>query len=258
MDPASPVIRCLTAPNPSLMTLSGTNTYLVGEHEVVAIDPGPAIESHLQAILEAVERQGGHLVAVLATHSHADHLPGSLALGRMAGVPVHRFGGAGGLKDGSVIRTADVEIRAVHTPGHASDHLCFYVPAAQALFTGDLILGLGTTVIGDLGAYLDSLRRLQVLPLRRIYPGHGPLVEEPQAKIQEYLTHRLEREAQILRALEAGREQLGAIVAAVYADVDPRLHGAAALSVTAHLVKLEREGRVACRWDAGELRARLP
>jgi len=194
---------------------------------------------------------------VLLTHAHMDHMGGVADLRRLyPRVPIAKLirndpdlpVPMEPLEDGAVIGGEGVTLRAVHTPGHASDHLCYYLEEEQALFTGDLILGGTTTVIppddGDLGEYLASLRRLLDLPIRRIYPGHGPVIEPARPTIEGYIAHRLERERQILGALGAGAETIPEIVARVYRDVDPQLHPVARLSVQSHLIKLEREGRV--------------
>jgi glyoxylase-like metal-dependent hydrolase (beta-lactamase superfamily II) len=152
------------------------------------------------------------------------------------------------LAEGAAIRGAGVTLRSLHTPGHASDHLCFYLEEERALFTGDLVLGGSTTVIppddGDLAQYLASLRRLLDLDVRRIYPGHGPVLEPARPVIEQFIAHRLERDAQILAALAAGSETVGEIVSRVYREVAPSLHPVASLTVQSHLAKLEREGRV--------------
>jgi len=152
------------------------------------------------------------------------------------------------LKEGDVIEADGATLVAIHTPGHSSDHLCYYLKEEQALFTGDLILGEGTTVIppddGDLAQYLDSLNRLLALDIERIYPGHGPVIEPAKAKIHEYINHRLERDQQILEAISAGCRTVPQMVARIYVDVSPALHPVAQLSVQSHLIKLRREGRV--------------
>jgi hydroxyacylglutathione hydrolase len=244
--------------NPGLMTGPGTNTYLVGARDPILLDTGAGLPAYppLLAAALAAGRLGA-VTRVLVTHRHRDHLGGAADVRRLfPRVPVGKLVvndpelpvPVEPLRDGDVVRGAGVTLRAVHTPGHASDHLCFFLEEERALFTGDLVLGGSTTVIppddGDLGQYLDSLRRVLDLPVERIYPGHGPVVEPARPAVEAYLAHRLERETQILAALAAGAETVAEVVAAVYREVPAALHAAAGLSVTSHLVKLEREGRI--------------
>lgn len=244
-------VRLILAPNPSPMTLEGTNTYLVGDaRSVIILDPGPSNDDHLASIQAAVA--GANVIAVLLTHHHIDHAEAAertaemldtvIASGaepvRPNDVPVgdsQRFGGDG------------VFLTAIATPGHASDHLCFVLEEERTLFTGDHILGRGTTVVaypdGDMGEYLASLDRVRGLDVDRIYPGHGPVIGEPHRVIDEYIDHRLMREREVLDGLAAGDATPEELVARIYADVDPILHPVAAMSVRAHLAKLAREGR---------------
>ncbi len=196
----------------------------------------------------------------LLTHVHSDHIGGAKDLLKLfPGLPVHKHPWPGRdeqfgvplipLRDGERFRGAGYTLQAIHTPGHARDHLCFYLEEEKALFTGDLILGVGTTVIpaegGDLSDYLDSLRRIDTLDLERIYPGHGPVIDEPHRKIAAYLEHRIQRERQVIAELAGGRKSAAEIVRTIYRDYPTHLHGAAEQSVLSHLFKLEREGRVA-------------
>jgi hydroxyacylglutathione hydrolase len=244
--------------NPGLMTGPGTNTYLVGEREPILIDTGAGVPEYLPLLAGFLTAErAGEIPRVVLTHRHGDHMGGvpdvrrlfpRVPVGKLVvndpalPVPMESLG------DGSVLRGADVTLRALHTPGHASDHLCYYLEEERALFTGDLILGGSTTVIppddGDLAAYLASLRRLLELDVQRIYPGHGPVLEPARPVIEEFIAHRLERERQILAALDAGAETVPEIVERLYKDVAPALHPVARLSVQSHLVKLEREQRV--------------
>lgn len=248
----SPGIRRLTAPNPSLMTGTGTNTYIVGHGDVAVIDPGPEDERHIDAIEQEIVDAGGQLVLILVTHSHVDHLPGAFLLQRRgSGVPIAAFSQTLGidvpLRDQQDVPVGGFVLRALHTPGHAQDHLCFYLPDQAALFSGDLIVGAGTVVIGrdgELEHYLNSLASLLPLSLRRIFPGHGPIVEQPHERIEAYIAHRHARERALLEALAAGPLTVMGIVAAIYVDVDERLYPVAALTVEAHLRKLIRDGAV--------------
>ena len=249
-------VYCMLAPNPSLLTGPGTNTYLVADEaagEVVVIDPGPDTPEHLRRVADAVAVLG-RATAILVTHGHPDHADGAAALRELLGVPIYAWSREGvaatdhPLADGAEIAVGNRKLRALCTPGHRFDHLCFLLEDADALFAGDLIAGVGTVVIappeGDLLDYLVSLRRLQALGLRLILPAHGPFLGDPQAVLSYYIAHREERERQVLAGLAAGPRTVGELVSAIYADVSADLHPIAAYSVLAHLYKLEREGRV--------------
>jgi len=249
----SPLVRRIVAPNPSMMTGPGTNTYLVGIDEIVVVDPGPDIESHLDAIAGC---GGDRIRWIVCTHTHEDHSPGVPGLKARTGAEVLAFDARDGLEidrpmaDGDVIEATEFVLRAIHTPGHASNHLCFLLEQERMLFSGDHIMEGSTVVIappdGDMGAYLRSLDELKGLRprLRSIAPGHGHLIEDPAAKIDEYITHRLAREAQVLGALQAaGTTRIEAIVKDLYADVPEELHVMAGFSVWAHLRKLKDDGQ---------------
>jgi glyoxylase-like metal-dependent hydrolase (beta-lactamase superfamily II) len=238
----------ILAPNPSVHTLEGTNTWIVGTRDggpTVVIDPGPDDVGHL----EEVARAAGRVAAVLVTHDHPDHAPGVTGFAEGVGAPLYAFrlSGAEHLRDGQTIRVGALELAAVHTPGHTSDHVVFHAAADGALFTGDAVLGRGTSFIdppdGDLVQYLRSLERMTHLGSRTIYPGHGPIVLDAPAKLREYLDHRAEREEQIVAAIGDGRTSISDIVGVVYVDYSPEVRELAARSVLAHLLKLEHEGR---------------
>jgi glyoxylase-like metal-dependent hydrolase (beta-lactamase superfamily II) len=256
--------RVVLAPNPSPMTLEGTNTYLLGAHAsggVVVVDPGPDLLEHRDAVERAIREADAEVVAVVLTHHHIDHAEAA-GWADEWGAALYAFtprlvpGEALALADGARIERAGVTIEAVHTPGHASDHLCLRVIETDAVLTGDHVLGRGTTVIGwpdgDLRAYLASLHRLQSLDAAVLYPGHGPTIADPAGTVAEYIAHRHEREEQILDALRAGADTPVQIVATVYADVDPVLHPIAEMTVRAHLAKLVDEGAVTAVGHDGE------
>src|SRR5437879_10514477 len=240
-----------------MMTGPGTNTYLVGRRDPILIDTGAGVPDYVPLMERYLGERGFSQPArVVLTHRHRDHMGGVAQLrARFRGLSVakmiHKDSGLPepieDLREGERIEGEGVTLVPVYTPGHASDHLCYYLVEEKALFTGDVILGGSTTVIpsddGDLADYLDSLRRLQQMDVRRIYPAHGPVIEDGPAKIAEYLEHRMLRERQILEALADGGDPNPALVARIYVDVAPALHPAAALSVESHLKKLAREGR---------------
>ncbi len=244
--------------NPGLMTGPGTNTYLVGRRDPILIDTGAGVPGYLPLLERYLGQRGWARPArVLLTHRHPDHIGGVAQLrARFPGLPVAKMiyrdtglpSPIDDLRDGQVVTGDGVTLVPVYTPGHASDHLCYYLVEEKALFSGDVVLGGSTTVIpsgdGDLADYLASLRRLRGLDIRRIYPAHGPVIEDGPGRIDEYLAHRMLRERQILEVLGDGTATIPAIVARVYRDVAPALHHAAGMSVEAHLRKLAREGRV--------------
>ncbi|MDQ6698381.1 MAG: MBL fold metallo-hydrolase [Actinomycetota bacterium] len=250
----SPLVRRIVCNNPGMMTGPGTNTYLVGVDEIVVVDPGPDDATHLDAIAGC----GGDAIRwIVCTHTHPDHSPGAAGLKARTGAEVLAFDARDSLvidrslADGDGIEATEFRLTAVHTPGHASNHLCFQLEEERLLFSGDHIMGESTVVIsppdGDMVAYLTSLERLRALrpPLRAIAPAHGHLIADPRAKIDEYLSHRRDREAQVMHALRsAGSGGAGteALVSAIYTDVPEMLHPVARRSVWAHLRKLGAEG----------------
>ena len=238
-------IERVLAPNPGPFTGPGTNTWVVGDDtEAVVIDPGPRQRRHEEAIARVVGDRD--VTAVIVTHTHLDHAP--LANPLAANVDAPALGHAPGpefdpdvrLVDGSVVEVADGRLVVIHTPGHADDHLCFRL--GRVMFTGDHIMGGSSVMVEDLAAYLRSLERLQDEELDRLYPGHGPEIEDPAGVIDWYIAHRLQREKEILEAVGSGATTVDQIVDRVYAEVDVSLHPLAARSVTAHLVKLSDEG----------------
>jgi glyoxylase-like metal-dependent hydrolase (beta-lactamase superfamily II) len=250
-------VRRLVARNPGFMTGPGTNTYMVGINRCVVIDPGPQDPQHIERILAEAEDR---LDAVLATHTHPDHSPAAAALAKASGAAVMgRLPPADGrqdatfaptkvLNDGDGVRVGTLKLRALHTPGHASNHLCFLLESEGLLFTGDHLMQGSTVVIappdGNMKHYLDSLARLQREPVKRIAPGHGEVIEDAQAEIARIIAHRLQREEKVVARLQsAGRANVDTLVASVYDEVDPRLHPVAKSSLLAHLLKLEEDGR---------------
>ena len=244
------------APNPSPMTLEGTNTYVVAAADArtaVVIDPGPPDPDHVVHVIRATGGRGVELV--LLTHTHVDHAEGAVEFAERAGAPLAAIDrewatpGAPALVAGEELVAAGVRLEPLPTPGHSADHCCFWLGAERAMFTGDHVLGRGTTVVewpaGDMSQYLASLEAVRRFEPDRLYPGHGPAVDDPATRLREYVDHRLERERQVQAALEAGDRTPAEMVSRIYADVDPALHPAAELSVRAHLAKLVRQGRVA-------------
>ena len=262
-----PLVRRVLAPNPSPFTYTGTQTYIVGLGDGCAvIDPGPDEPAHLAALEAAIG--GEHVCAIMCTHTHRDHSPGSRPLARRTGAPIVgcaplAFDTAGPradegfdpdyapdqvLADGEAMTGPGWTLTALATPGHVSNHLCFALEESGALFSGDHVMGWSTSVVvppdGDMGDYMASLQLLHERDDRVLYPAHGPAVTKPRQLVRSMIGHRRQRENQILRLLGEARQQVGELVAQMYKGLDPKLTKAAALSVTAHLIDLERRGLV--------------
>ena len=262
-----PLVRRVLAPNPSPYTYTGTQTYVVGRGDGCAvIDPGPAEDAHLDAILAAIGDEA--LLAIMCTHTHRDHSPASRPLAARTGAPIvgcapiiiddsgpradaafdRDYQADRVLADGEAMTGPGWTLTAVATPGHVSNHLCFALEESSALFTGDHVMGWSTSVVvppdGDMGQYMASLDILQAREDRIYYPAHGEAIEKPRQLVRGMIGHRRQRENQILRHLAQGPLQAEDFVPKMYKGLDPRLHKAAEMSVTAHLLDLERRGLV--------------
>ena len=252
--------------NPSMFAGPGTNTYLVGTgSRRILIDPGEGNDRYIPVLERALEAAGCEgIERIVVTHGHPDHIGGvHSVLDRFGPLPVvkkpwpevdARYDLAfDPIDDGSIVETEGATLRALHTPGHAPDHLCFVLEEEDALVSGDNVLGVGTTVIpmgtGSLSEYMASLERMLEASSGRIYPAHGPVIEDGPAKIREYLAHRMDREREIVAQLGPAPQRVLEIVSVIYAAYPKRLHTAAAQSVTHHLLKLEADGRA--RRDGG-------
>jgi len=270
----SPLIHRVLAPNPGPFTFKGTGVYIAGEKDVAVIDPGPDMPEHLAALKRALE--GKRVTHILVTHTHSDHSPAARPLKEWTGAKTYAFGPHGSgkadegvkveeggdmafvpdvrVRDGDVIEGNGISFDCVFTPGHTSNHMCFALREEKALFTGDHVMGWSTTVVtppdGDMRSYMTSLRKLLPRNDEILWPTHGAPVRDPKPFVQAYIDHRMEREAQILACLRDGISTIPDLVARMYADVDKRLHPAAARSVLAHLIQLSQEGRVIAEPDA--------
>ena len=256
------------APNPSALTLDGTNAYVLddGKGHALCIDPGPPVARHVDAILAAAHDRDARIEAIFVTHGHPDHWPAAPLLAAACGAPIYahhtaEFAHDRAPRDGSVTRVGDITLRAIDAPGHTFDSLVFYDEADRALYTGDVVLGTGTVAIappgGDMRAYQRTLQRLANAygGARTIHGGHGPRVDDAQAKLREYVEHRRRREEELLLALALAPQTIPDLVRRIYADVRPVLWPAAARQMLAYLLPLEREGRVRSREMARPLDA---
>jgi glyoxylase-like metal-dependent hydrolase (beta-lactamase superfamily II) len=276
VDQVSPLIRRVVADNPGPFTYLGTGTYIVGRGEVAVIDPGPDLPAHLDAILAAVA--GERVTAIAITHHHSDHSPlagplkartGATVYGCALAVPIiddtslvrleadhdDAFAPDVSLCAGGRISGPGWTLEAIPTPGHTSNHVSYALLEENALFSGDHVMGWSTTVIappdGDMTAYMDSLQRVRARDFTVLWPTHGPPVRQVAPFLDAYVAHRVERQAQILRALAAGPARIADLVPRLYADVDPRLHPAAARSMLAAMIDLVRRGQIATTGEPG-------
>jgi len=253
-------IVTVTAPNPSALTLDGTNAYLLdgGNGEAICIDPGPDFSSHVDALIDAAHARGCRIATILVTHGHPDHWPASVPLAKQSGARVFAHVDSAvphdaTLDDGERLRCGELDIVALDAPGHTFDHLVFYEPRERALFTGDVVLGKGTVVIappgGAMRPYQRTLERLasHFPEARTIYGGHGPRVDDAPAKIRAYIAHRQLRERELMAALGTGEQTVPQLVQRIYAEIDPLLWPAAARQLYAYLDALQAEFRVIAR-----------
>jgi len=250
----SPLIRRITAGNASVFTGPGTNTYLIGKEEITVLDPGPAMDSHIDAITSAE----GKIKQIVVTHTHPDHSPGVRLLQERLDVPAYgmltetskgqdrSFKPDKILKDGDMFEETEFTLKVVHTPGHASNHLCYILEEEEFIFTGDHIMNGSTVVIGppdgNMKQYLDSLEKLKQFKLSKIAPGHGEVLDSPYEVAEWFINHRLQREEKVATALkEATKGNPESLVSRVYDDVDSSLFPIAKASLLAHLIKLEED-----------------
>lgn len=275
-EQCEPLVRRVLAPNPSPYTYTGTQTYIVGNAgDVAVIDPGPDDEAHLEAVLSAIG--GDRVVAIMCTHTHRDHSPAATPLSQRTGAPIvgcaplvidsdlprsdesfdTTYAPDRVLEDGEAMTGTGWTLRAVHTPGHTSNHLCFALEESGALFTGDHVMGWSTSVVippdGDMGDYMKSLERLQAREDRVYYSAHGEPIEKPRQLVRGMMGHRRQRENQILRLLGEGTRTLPEFIPEMYKGLDERLVKAAQMSVLAHLLDLEKRGLVASFDDSWKL-----
>jgi glyoxylase-like metal-dependent hydrolase (beta-lactamase superfamily II) len=284
LESLTPLIRRVTARNPSGFTFHGTGTYIVGHGQVAVIDPGPLLDEHINALKTLLD--GETVTHILITHTHMDHSPAASPLKAHWNTRTYGYGphGAGKLDDGvqieeggdmdfvpdvvtgdgDIIAGSGWTIEAVYTPGHTSNHLCFALKEENALFTGDHIMGWSTSVIGppdgDMTQYMESLEKLLVRSEDIYWPTHGTCISDVKNYVQSFIDHRLERERQIMQCLKAGHTRITDMVPVMYTDTDKRMYGAAARSVLAAMIRMIDTGQVVCNTEKPEVESeyRLP
>lgn len=248
------------APNPGFMTGPGTNSYLIGTQDIAVLDPGPAIDAHVDALLAAASDLGGRIRWIVLTHTHQDHAPAALLLREKTGADILGQSPLDGdpaqatlmvdkeLVDGDELATPEFTLQALHTPGHVGNHLCYRLEEEDLLFSGDHLINGSTVVIvppsGNMTDYLNSLEKLSHQPIAQIAPGHGDVIDNAQALIQYTIHHRLAREAKVLSKMSPAPLSIDHLVPLVYDDVNPALHPVARYSLLAHLIRLRDAGRV--------------
>ena len=264
----SPLIRRVVAKNPSMFTLHGTGTYIIGKGNVAIIDPGPNIPEHISAVLETV--RGEKVTDIVITHTHIDHSPATPYVKAATQATTWGFGPHGTthtgeqveegadydfvpdreLRDNMLVEGNGWTLEAIHTPGHTSNHICLALKEENIMFSGDHVMGWSTSVIsppdGDMGSYLQSLEKLLARQEIRYWPTHGPAIESPQEFVRAFIAHRKKREEDIKSCLHAGMTKIPDIVEQLYKSTDPKLYGAAGRSVLAHLIHMVETGRVLC------------
>ena len=269
LERLTPLIRRVTARNPSGFTFHGTGTYIIGRKDVAVIDPGPLLEEHIQALKRLLS--GENITHILITHTHLDHSPAAAPLKDFWGVKTFGFGPHGGgignsqnteaggdkdfapdvvCKDGTIISADDWTIECVHTPGHTSNHLCFALLEENSMFTGDHVMGWSTSVIGppdgNMTDYIKSLEKLLRRKESTYWPTHGSSIDNVREFVKAFIDHRLEREEQILSCLRQGINVISKMIPIMYSETDPSLHPAAARSAFAAIIRLVETGRVSC------------
>ena len=265
-DQLTPLVRRVIANNPGGFTFTGTGTYIIGNKNIAVIDPGPIDNDHYNALIKATS--GQEITHILLTHNHNDHSPLAKKLKSETGAKIYyknlsnvelaqddfeegydrNIEGDIELKDGDKIETNEWSIEAIHTPGHTSNHICYALLDENILFSGDHVMGWSTTVIvppdGDMDDYIISLEKLLSRREEKFFPTHGPIIDEPKKLVSDYISHRLNREKQIIDAIKKGNNKISEIVKMIYKDVDKSLHPAAAMSTLAHLKRMENNQEV--------------
>jgi len=265
-DKISPLIRRIIANNPGPFTFTGTGTYIIGKENLAIIDPGPIDQNHFDAIIKSTK--GQTITHIFLTHNHNDHSPLAKKLKEETGAKIYfktltsdfedndkfeegydkNIEGDIELSDGDLVETSEWTIEAIHTPGHTSNHMCYSLLDEEILFSGDHVMGWSTTVIvppdGNMNDYINSLKKLLKRSEKDFCPTHGPIIENPKDILEKYITHRMERERQIINAIKSGKNKIPDIVKTIYKDIDVGLHPAAAMSTLAHLKRMEKNNEI--------------